>query len=87
MAEDVFEQLVAGKLNAQQAFMQGKLKIGGNMAAAMKLGPILQGLGGAGGSKLCKWIGCSCGKRLPDKNQQKTQGNLFLSKARKRLAC
>ena len=27
MAEDVFEQLIAGKLNAQQAFMQGKLKV------------------------------------------------------------
>ncbi len=46
MAEDVFEQLVAGKLNAQQAFMQGKLKIGGQMAAAMKLGPILAAING-----------------------------------------
>ena len=44
MSEEVFEQLIGGKLNAQQAFMQGKLKIGGNMAYAMKLGPILDGL-------------------------------------------
>lgn len=51
MAEDVFEKLIAGSLNAQQAFMQGKLKIGGNMAHAMKLGPILEGLKG-GMSKL-----------------------------------
>jgi putative sterol carrier protein len=31
MAEPVFLELISGKLNAQQAFMQGKLKIGGNM--------------------------------------------------------
>jgi putative sterol carrier protein len=31
MGEDVFQKLIAGSLNAQQAFMQGKLKIGGNM--------------------------------------------------------
>ena len=29
MSEDVFTELIAGKVNAQQAFMQGKLKIGG----------------------------------------------------------
>lgn len=47
MDEATFLSLIAGKLNAQQAFMQGKLKIGGNMSFAMKLGPILDGLKGA----------------------------------------
>ena len=51
MSDEVFESLTAGKLNAQQAFMQGKLKIGGNMAFAMKLGPILDAVKG-GSSKL-----------------------------------
>lgn len=36
-AEDFFA-LASGKLNGQQAFMQGKLKIAGNMSYAMKLG-------------------------------------------------
>lgn len=31
MAENVFADLMGGKLNAQQAFMQGKLKIGGEL--------------------------------------------------------
>ena len=44
MTEDVFTSLIEGHVNAQQAFMQGKLKIGGNMAHAMKLGPVLEGL-------------------------------------------
>jgi len=49
------EDLVAmatGKLNGQTAFMQGKLKIGGNMAFAMKLGQIFETktAGGAGGA-------------------------------------
>ena len=43
----LFKPKKPGKLNAQQAFMQGKLKIGGNMSYAMKLGPILDGLKGA----------------------------------------
>ena len=47
MGDDVFQKLIGGKMNAQQAFMQGKLKIGGNMAYAMKLGPILDGLKGS----------------------------------------
>jgi len=35
--EDDFLALTEGKLNGQQAFMQGKLKVQGNMAYAMKL--------------------------------------------------
>ena len=34
--------LAAGKLNAQQAFMRGKLKLKGNMALAMKLGKVIE---------------------------------------------
>jgi len=38
-AED-FLDMASGKLNGQQAFMQGKLKISGNMSFAMKLGTL-----------------------------------------------
>lgn len=34
--EDVFD-LISGKLNPQQAFFQGKVKIQGNMGLALKL--------------------------------------------------
>ena len=34
--------LSQGKLNAQQAFMRGKLKLKGNMALAMKLGKVIE---------------------------------------------
>lgn len=34
--EDVFE-LISGKVNPQQAFFQGKVKIQGNMGLALKL--------------------------------------------------
>jgi sterol carrier protein 2 len=37
MAEQDFVDLLTGKINGQQAFSQGKLKIAGNMALAMKL--------------------------------------------------
>jgi putative sterol carrier protein len=42
MAEDDFVALAAGKLNAMQAFMKGKLKISGNMMLAQKLQGIFQ---------------------------------------------
>jgi putative sterol carrier protein len=35
--DDVFSQLAAGKVNAQMAFMQGKLKLKGNIMLAQKL--------------------------------------------------
>ena len=37
-----FVDLITGKLNGQQAFVQGKLKIQGNMALAMKLSLLSQ---------------------------------------------
>ena len=37
--DDIFMQLVAGKLKAQDAFMTGKMKIKGNLAKAMKFNP------------------------------------------------
>merc|ERR1712166_1106219 len=39
MVDADFMALVAGKLKPQEAFMQGKMKIKGNMAKAMKFNP------------------------------------------------
>jgi putative sterol carrier protein len=39
---DTFEKLVKGELDGTSAFMQGKLRVAGDMALAMKLGPVLQ---------------------------------------------
>lgn len=38
-----FMEIVSGKLNAQMAFMSGKLKVGGDMSLALKLGEVLGG--------------------------------------------
>lgn len=42
VAKDDFDQITAGKLDPTMAFMQGKLKINGDMSVAMKLQPLLQ---------------------------------------------
>ena len=41
MSKDDFEQMGQGKLDPTMAFMQGKLKINGDMGVAMKLQPLL----------------------------------------------
>eukprot|EP01129_Flabellula_baltica_P015175 TRINITY_DN7543_c0_g1_i1.p1 TRINITY_DN7543_c0_g1~~TRINITY_DN7543_c0_g1_i1.p1 ORF type:complete len:421 (-),score=108.92 TRINITY_DN7543_c0_g1_i1:190-1452(-) len=41
--EETFIEVFTGKKNAQQAFMQGKLKLSGNMALAMKLDVLTKG--------------------------------------------
>ncbi|MBI1212791.1 MAG: sterol-binding protein [Alphaproteobacteria bacterium] len=38
---DTFKKMVARELDGTAAFMQGKLKVAGDMSVAMKLGPIL----------------------------------------------
>lgn len=43
MDDSTFGSLKDGKGNAQKLFMQGKIKIKGNMMLATKLGPLLQG--------------------------------------------
>ena len=42
VSDDNFAAMAAGKLNAQSAFMSGKIKIKGNMGLAMKLGTVLK---------------------------------------------
>ena len=38
---ETFKKMVARELDGTTAFMQGKLKVAGDMSVAMKLGPIL----------------------------------------------
>jgi len=38
---DVFQSILAGELNPTAAFMTGKLKVEGDMGAAMRLGSVL----------------------------------------------
>ncbi|MGB0660691.1 MAG: SCP2 sterol-binding domain-containing protein [Mangrovicoccus sp.] len=40
-SQDTFEQMMAGDLDPTSAFMSGRLKIDGDMGAAMKLGSAL----------------------------------------------
>ena len=41
VTKDDFEKMAAGTLDPTMAFMQGKLKVNGDMSVAMKLGPLL----------------------------------------------
>jgi putative sterol carrier protein len=43
---ETFDKMVKGELDGTSAFMQGKLRVAGDMGLAMKLGPILQKAGG-----------------------------------------
>ena len=43
MTDEDFVSMINGKLNAQMAFMSGKLKVKGDMGLAMKLAQVLQG--------------------------------------------
>jgi putative sterol carrier protein len=38
---ETFEKMVKGELDGTSAFMQGKLRVAGDMGLAMKLGPVL----------------------------------------------
>jgi putative sterol carrier protein len=39
---ETYDKMVKGELDGTSAFMQGKLRVAGDMGLAMKLGPILQ---------------------------------------------
>jgi putative sterol carrier protein len=39
---ETFEKMIKGELDGTSAFMQGKLRVAGDMGLAMRLGPILQ---------------------------------------------
>jgi putative sterol carrier protein len=39
---ETFHKMVKGELDGTSAFMQGKLRVAGDMGLAMKLGPVLQ---------------------------------------------
>jgi putative sterol carrier protein len=41
VALEDFEKMVKGELDGTSAFMQGKLRVAGDMGLAMKLGPVL----------------------------------------------
>jgi putative sterol carrier protein len=43
MSSKDFVDIIAEKLNPQMAFLQGRLKVAGDMALALKLGTILKG--------------------------------------------
>ena len=43
---DTFERIVARRLDPTSAFMQGKLRVAGDLGLAMKLSPILQRMQG-----------------------------------------
>jgi putative sterol carrier protein len=43
---ETFEKMIKRELDGTSAFMQGKLRVAGDMGLAMKLGPILAKAGG-----------------------------------------
>lgn len=45
MKDDDLTQMLAGKLAAQQAYFQGRLKVQGNMGLAMKLQELTKNAG------------------------------------------
>ena len=42
MSVDTWEEMKAGSLDGTSAFMQGKLKVSGDMSVAMKLGQVFE---------------------------------------------
>jgi 3-hydroxyacyl-CoA dehydrogenase/3a,7a,12a-trihydroxy-5b-cholest-24-enoyl-CoA hydratase len=50
VSDETFIALAEGKANAQQLFMQGKIKLAGNMALAMKLEQVIKAKRPAGGA-------------------------------------
>lgn len=42
MSLETFQKMISGEIDGTTAFMQGKLKVAGDMSVAMRVGPLLR---------------------------------------------